>query len=165
MSEKVLVSYATMMGATASIAGAIGARLRAAGLEADVREIGAVQAVTPYDAVLFGSAIYEGRWRPEAVRFLRQHEAQLRSRPVWLFQSGPVGVDRYEAQPVPPDVAQLVELVHAPPVKTFAGDLQDDAVARHQELEGLAEDDRDWEEIRDWADEIAGKLHDTRQPT
>ncbi|MGW7681611.1 flavodoxin domain-containing protein [Kribbella sp. NPDC054772] len=165
MSEKVLVSYATSMGATASIAAAIGARLRASGVEVDVREVGAVQAVTPYDAVLLGSAIYEGQWRPEAVRFLRQHEVQLRSRPVWLFQSGPIGVDRQEEQPVPPDVAHLVQLVHAPPVKTFAGDLQDDAVARHPELEGLAEDARDWEEIREWADHIADALHDARQTT
>lgn len=74
MSKNVLVTYATKMGATASIAAAIGAELRTFGLSVDVHEIGAVQAVTPYDAIVLGSAIYQGRWLSEAVRFLRRHE-------------------------------------------------------------------------------------------
>ena len=74
MSKKVLVAYATKMGATATIAAAIGSELRAAGHQVDVHEIGAVLAVSEYDAVIVGSAIYKGRWRTEAVRFLRDHE-------------------------------------------------------------------------------------------
>ncbi|NUR98372.1 MAG: flavodoxin [Kribbellaceae bacterium] len=163
MSKTVLVTYATKMGATAGIAGALGVELRAAGLDVDVREIGAVQAVTPYDAIVFGSAIYQGRWLPEAVRFLRLHQRPLRSRRVWLFQSGPLGASRRQDQPVPPDVARLVREFQTPPVKTFAGDLQADAVVHHADLERLVGDSRDWLDVRTWADQIATALA-TPQP-
>ena len=64
MSKKVLVAYATKMGSTASIAAVIGSELRAAGHQVEVHEIVAVLAVSEYDAVIVGSAIYQRRWRP-----------------------------------------------------------------------------------------------------
>ncbi|MER7251365.1 flavodoxin domain-containing protein [Kribbella sp. NPDC000426] len=158
MTVKVLVAYATKMGSTASIAAAIGSELRDAGCDVDVHELGAVQAVTPYDAVVLGSAIYQRRWMPEAVRFLRRHERQLTARPVWLFHSGPLGAARDQDQPVPPDVARLARLVHAPAVKTLAGELQADAVTHHRDLERLVGDSRDWQKIRAWSRDIAAAL-------
>jgi menaquinone-dependent protoporphyrinogen oxidase len=166
MSKKVLVAYATKMGATATIAAAIGSELRAAGYQVDVHEIGAVLAVSEYDAVIVGSAIYKGRWRTEAVRFLRDHERQLRNRPVWLFHSGPIGPSKNQDQPVPPDVARLAGLIQAAPVKTFAGELQADAMtgrlSRQADLEQLIGDSRDWPEIRAWSREIATDLEAAR---
>jgi menaquinone-dependent protoporphyrinogen oxidase len=165
MSRKLLVTYATKMGATAGIAAAIGSELRAAGQQVDVQEIEAVMAVSEYDAVVLGSAIYEGRWRPEALRFLRRHERQLRTRPVWLFQSGPIGAAKDQDQPVPPDVAQLADLFRTPPVMTFAGELQADALtgrlAHDPELDSLVGDSRDWLAVRAWARDIATALQST----
>jgi menaquinone-dependent protoporphyrinogen oxidase len=162
MSRKVLVAYATKMGATAAIAAAIGSELRAAGCQVDVHEISAVNAVSEYDAVVLGSAIYAGRWRPEAVRFLRDHERQLRTRPVWLFHSGPIGASRNQDQPVPHDVARLADQLHAPTVQTFAGELQADAIsgrlARQGEFDSLVGDSRDWPKIQSWSQEIAAAL-------
>ncbi|WP_329000982.1 flavodoxin domain-containing protein [Kribbella sp. NBC_00709] len=162
MSKKVLVAYATKMGATATIAAVVGAELRTAGHQVDVREIGAAPAVSEYDAVVLGSAIYRGRWRPEAVRFLRDHERQLRNRQVWLFHSGPIGPSKNQNQPLPPDVARLAHLIHPNPPKTFAGDLQAEAVAgigaHREDLEHLIGDSRDWPEIHAWSDGIATAL-------
>ena len=169
MSRKVLVAYATKMGATASIAGAIGAELRKAGHQVDVHEITDVKAVSEYDAVIVGSAIYLRRWRPEAVAFLRRHQDQLRTRQVWLFHSGPVGPDKDEDQTMPRKVARLATQIGAAPAVTFAGRLDPDTakgfLARRLATGDLAVDSRDWERIADWAHDISTTLsltsHDT----
>lgn len=166
MSKKVLVAYATKMGSTGTMAAVIGSELRAAGHQVDVHEVGAVLAVSEYDAVIVGSAIYQGRWRPEAVRFLRDHERQLRNRRVWLFHSGPIGRSKSQDQPSPPDVARLARLIEAAPVKTFAGELQADAItarlSHRAELDHLIGDSRDWPRIRAWSREVATALQTAR---
>ena len=162
MSRKVLVTYATKMGATASIAAAIGAELRKAGHQVDVHEITDVKAVSEYDAVVLGSAVYLHRWRPEAVEFLRRHEDQLRTRRVWLFHSGPLGPDKDQPQTMPPNVARLADRIGAAPAMTFAGRLDPDSargfLARRLAKGQLAGDSRDWQRIADWANDISTTL-------
>ena len=41
--------------------------------------------------IVLGSAVYIGRWRKEAARFLKANEKILSHRLVWLFSSGPTG--------------------------------------------------------------------------
>lgn len=88
---KTLVAYASKYGATAEIAGRIGQVLREAGLEVDVLPVDRVGDVTPYGAVVLGSAVYIGGWRKSAATFLKSKERELSNRPVWLFSSGPTG--------------------------------------------------------------------------
>ncbi|TWD84598.1 menaquinone-dependent protoporphyrinogen oxidase [Kribbella amoyensis] len=162
MSENVLVTYATKMGATASIAAGVGAELRRAGHTVDVHEISDVKAASEYDVVILGSAIYEGRWRPEAVEFLQFHAKALRGRKVWLFHSGPVGPSSDQPEEVPPDVARLAAEIGVRTVKTFPGELQEDIIetraARRAGMEDLVGDARDWDAVRAWADEIESAL-------
>jgi menaquinone-dependent protoporphyrinogen oxidase len=162
MSKKVLVTYATLMGSTATIAGAIGTELRRSGHDVEVHEVSDVKAVSEFDAVVLGSAVYLERWRPEAVRFLRDHLPVLGRRPVWLFQSGPIGPGKDDPQAVPPDVARLAARIGARQVKTFAGNLQPDTAAgrfaRRAGVDTMVGDARDWAEIRGWTDDIATAL-------
>ena len=89
--EKILVTYATKYGATKEIAEKIGEELRQAGLQTDVVPVDRVRDLTAYKAVILGSAVYIGKWRKEAVEFLKKNVQALAERPVWLFSSGPTG--------------------------------------------------------------------------
>jgi len=93
----VLVSYASKHGATTEIAEALGRDLCARGVDAEVRSADEVDGVSRYDAVVLGSAIYMGKWLPDALRVAEQCDG----RQPWLFSSGPIA-----GAPVapPPDV-------------------------------------------------------------
>ena len=71
---KVLVTYATRLGATAGIAEKIGEVLTQVGLQADVLPVKEVRDLAPYQAVVLGSAVYSFKWRKEAVRFLNAND-------------------------------------------------------------------------------------------
>ena len=91
MDIQVLVAYATKYGETAEITEKIGQVLRQAGLRADVLPADRVGDLTPYKAVVLGSAVYAGQWRKEAATFLEANEKKLTEQSVWLFSSGPTG--------------------------------------------------------------------------
>jgi menaquinone-dependent protoporphyrinogen oxidase len=164
----VLVAYATRLGSTKAIAERIAGRLESHRLAVVVRPVDAVDALTPFDAVVVGSAVYAGRWLAEATEFVRDFEAALSARPTWLFSSGPVGRMAASVDPVRADeVLEITAAIGAKGHRIFAGALDrrtvdgselgfaDRFLARHFVAEG---DYRDWDEIEAWADEIASDL-------
>jgi menaquinone-dependent protoporphyrinogen oxidase len=112
----VLVTYASRHGATTEIAEALGRDLRSHGVDAEVRSADEVDGVEPYDAVVLGSAIYLGKWLPEATALAER----CAGRPVWLFSSGPLGDP---LQPAPPELESLVQRTRAREHRVFAGRL------------------------------------------
>jgi menaquinone-dependent protoporphyrinogen oxidase len=157
---RVLVAYASKMGATKEIADAIGDRLIERGCRADVRPAGTVDSIDDYDAVVLGSAVYATRWRPEAVRFVRRHGRHLSARAVWLFESGWVGT-RPRAVVATPGARRRARRIGAPPPAVFGGRL-DPALATGPLDRALAKslpgDARDWDDIRSWSDGVADAL-------
>lgn len=167
MSHQIVVAVASKYGHTHEIGERIAAVLRGAGLDAVVQDAASMHDLAGVQAVVLGSAIYLGRWRADAVDFLRIHERGLTGLPLWIFSSGPLG----EGEP-----EQLIDGWHLPDAVL---DLLDrigvvDSVLFHGALEpeqlNLAErwvmravgakegDFRDWDAIEAWARGIAAAL-------
>lgn len=156
---KVLVACASRHGSTSEIAAAIGGRLRAAGIDVDVLGVHEVDTAYPYDAYVLGSAVYMGSWLRDARRFVDEHLELLRTRPVWLFSSGPVGdsgVDTFDATELSADL-RAVDHRH------FDGKLDHEHLrlgerALVRAMRVPDGDYRDWAAIETWAAEVARTL-------
>jgi menaquinone-dependent protoporphyrinogen oxidase len=85
MSNKILVTYASQTGSTAGVAEAIGKTLAEEGASVDVQPMSKVKDLGPYQAVVAGSAIHGGEWLPEAMQFVRTHQADLKCKPFAAF--------------------------------------------------------------------------------
>lgn len=85
MINKILVTYASRSGSTAGVAQAIGKTLAECGAQVDVLSMAEVVDLTPYRAVVAGSAIQGQKWLPEAMRFIKKHQAVLAQRPFAAF--------------------------------------------------------------------------------
>ena len=115
---RVLVTWASKHGSTSEIAAAVARDLqasdagRASGLVASAVPVEQRPDPTGFDAVVLGSAVYVGRWREEARDYAAEHTTALRSRPVWLFSSGPIGEPPFPSDE-PYDAEPLSQLVAA----------------------------------------------------
>jgi menaquinone-dependent protoporphyrinogen oxidase len=85
MPNKILVAYASRGGTTAGVAEAIGKSLAESGADVEVRPMAEVSDLSPYGAVVAGSAIQGGQWLPEAMQFVRGHRAELARKPFAAF--------------------------------------------------------------------------------
>lgn len=85
MNDRILVTYASRTGSTAGVAEAIGRALAEGGAPVDVLPMQDVTDLSPYRAVVAGSAIQGGQWLPEAVQFVRTHQAALKQKPFAAF--------------------------------------------------------------------------------
>jgi menaquinone-dependent protoporphyrinogen IX oxidase len=115
-----------------------------------------------YDAVVLASAVYAGRWLEPARHYAAEHAAALRARPVWLLSSGPIG-----EPPFPPDEPHDAEpmrsLVGARAHRVFPGRLDKHLLgigerAMVTAMRAPVGDFRDWDALRDWAEEIAEEM-------
>ena len=166
MDDKVLVTYASRLGATAGVAEAIGKTLAEGGMVVDVLPMHAVKDVSPYRAVVAGSAVRGGQWLPEAMQFVRTHQAALSQKPfaaflVCMTLAMPKGDYREHVATWLEPVRLLVKPVSE---GLFAGALDISkvpsfgdrlkfrmSVAMGVWSEG---DHRDWESIRLWAESL-----------
>ena len=97
-----------------------------------------------------------------ASRFADRFAADLASREVWLFSSGPIG-DPAMPTEEPPAALTLVERLGAREHRSFAGRLDHSCIgfmerAVTRALKAPEGDFRNWEAIRAWGDEIAVAL-------
>ena len=164
---KVLVTAASMHGATAEIAQAIARTLSEQGLAVTVLPPGDVASVEEYDAVIIGSAVYVGHWLDAAKDLVNRCRDELVTRSVWLFSSGPVGDPAGKLARAmdtdPADVVSIRVATGALDHQMFAGKLDRKVLTRPQRVSllvfrGLEGDFRDWAAVQQWADGIAQQL-------
>jgi menaquinone-dependent protoporphyrinogen oxidase len=171
MNGKILVTYASRTGSTAGVAEKIGKALAESGAQVDVRPMTSVTDLSPYRAVVAGSAIQGGQWLPEARQFMLTHQAALARQPFAAFlvcmTLAMPGADKYREH-----VATWLEPVRAvvKPVSEglFAGALDiakipsvgDRLKFRLSVVFGVwAEGDhRDGNAIRAWAESLRPRL-------
>src|SRR5690242_10292326 len=120
---RILVTAASRRGATFEIAEAIAAGLLRRGFDTEARRPRAVLHLDGYDAVVLGSAVYNGRWCDAARDFAQRLAGPLAVRPTWLFSSGPLGRTHLTPDREPADVPEMLELTGAESHRVFAGKL------------------------------------------
>lgn len=85
MNNRILVTYASRTGSTAEIAEAVGNTLTQNGAQVDLRPLQDVKDLSPYSAVVVGSAIRKAQWLPEAMKFIQDHRTELARKRVATF--------------------------------------------------------------------------------
>ena len=129
-----------------------------------VKQIGDV---TPYKAVILGSAVYIGRWRKEAVKFLKKNEQQLTERDVWLFSSGPTGdgdpSELLDGWQFPGGQQDIADRIQPHDIVVFHGSVDIEKLnfierSMAKNVDVPVGDFRDWQAITEWATAVAETL-------
>ncbi len=123
---KILIAVASRHGSTRQIADSVARELGTAGHTVDVQTVEDSPIVEEYDAAVIGSAVYMGKWLPEAEQFVDRHQAQLAAMPVWLFSSGPLGAVDPQPKGQPAHLEQLIGRIGARGHRIFVGKLDKD---------------------------------------
>jgi menaquinone-dependent protoporphyrinogen oxidase len=163
---QVLIVHGSKLGATTGIAEMLAVAFADRGVTADVRPAESDPNPREYDAVIVGSALYAGHWRPDARHFVTHHKDELRRMPVWFFSSGPLDRSAEEKEIAPVhEVAQLAREVGARGHETFGGKLDPQearGIVAKLMARKLSGDWRDQQHIVTWADTIADQLESRR---
>jgi menaquinone-dependent protoporphyrinogen oxidase len=167
VSYKILIAYATKAGSTGEVAEAIGQELGQMGAEVDVRQAKDVKDVSPYKAVILGSAIRMGKLLSDATKFVKKNREALSRVPVAYFvvcltMKDDTEENRRTVEGYLDPVREMVEPVD---IGLFAGALEFDklgflwgAMMRRAGDELPEGDYRDWEAISSWARQAYDRL-------
>lgn len=159
---RILMVTASRHGSTDEIGQEIAASLAAAGFVVTVSEPGDVSAVTGYDAVVLGSAVYYGRWMAAMGEFVERLADQLRHARLWLYWSGPVARQRpHRGGAGSPEA--YVRRLEPRGWREFGGKVDARTLGRGEKSilsmsGGGPGDFRDFDEVREFAQEIVADL-------
>ena len=169
--NRILIIYSSRCGSTGGIADAIGQVLCAPGVMVDVRYLKNVKDLTPYQAVIVGSAIRMGKWLPEAVEFVKTHQDVLCRVPVAYFTAcitmkDDTAENRSKVSAYLDPVRKQISQIKPVDIGLFAGAVNfsklsfvDSTMLR---MKGVPEGDfRNWETIRTWAASVRPMLLNT----
>lgn len=158
---KVLVAVGSKYGSTRGIAKAIAEEIKSIGFEVDLEDACDVRTVSPYDAVIVGSAVYGGLWRRDASELVRGNLDELRARDVWMFSAGIRAIK--EPLYLTREADELAAMVESKDHVTFTGALDYDCLnvgerAVIHAINPPLGDHRDLGLVRQWAHGIGVEL-------
>ena len=169
MNKTIIVTYASKHGATAEISKKIGEILTQAGFQTALADAKTVGDLSPYWAIVLGSAVYYGKWRQEAVKLLKANEQVLSTKPTWLFSSGPTGdgkpLELLNGWRFPPGQQEIADRIQPHDIALFHGALDPDKLNYFEKwilknVKSPVGDYRDWDTITSWANSIAETLQE-----
>ena len=165
MENKILIAYASKTGSTAEVADRIGETLSQSGLTVEVHPVNKVKDLSPYSAVVLGSAIRAGSLLSEMTKFMEANQAALRKRPTAVFiccmtleTDTPENREAVDAYLEP-----VRALIQPAATATFAGamDYKKLSFAMRMIVKALKSpegDFRNWPEITAWAGNLPEAL-------
>ena len=185
---KTLIAYGTRYGATASTAEEISRVLQEHGHDVDVFDVkrSKIKSISEYELVIIGSGMRIFRWVGEAEKFIKKFQSGLRQKKTAIFvSSGAQALHKYDGDTEAMDSAWTKYLVEKaekysiqPIMMTIFGGVWDYnqmgfpfkktmipfqeklREAGIKETEPGVYDTRDWDEIRNWANELAKKTNE-----
>lgn len=172
MKKRILITYGSRCGSTGGVAEAIGQVLSKAGTGVDVCPVKDVNDLTPYQAVIAGSAIRMGKWLPEAVAFVKTHQNTLSRLPVAYFavcltMRDDTVENRRKSLGFLDPVCKQFPQVKPVDIGLFAGAVDykklSFAYSLILKVKGAPEGDfRNWDAIRTWAAGVSPMLDSSR---
>lgn len=163
MNGKILVVYASRAGSTREIAEKIAGVLQEQNQEIEVRAVREVKDLSPYSAIVLGSAARMSRLYTEAVGFVKKHRSALQKMPVALFLSCTTMNESTETnrETVLGYLKPITTQISPVSVGLFGGKFDPAAFGglMGKMMKNVkAEDCRDWEAIRSWASSLPAAL-------
>jgi menaquinone-dependent protoporphyrinogen oxidase len=157
MDNRILIAYATFASSTKEVAVDMGKTLGGRGFSVDVIPVLENPKVSDYQFVLIGSAVYQSRWRSEAIEFVKTNQIALNQVSVAFFSVCLSGLADDEAKrsiiygTVRPIVKPVAEVLFAGRVNRRGVSLfLPDRLARFFPTI----DFRDWSKMRSWAQSV-----------
>jgi menaquinone-dependent protoporphyrinogen oxidase len=171
MNNKILLAYASRTGFTGGVAEAIKKVLEENGMQVDLCLMKNVVDVSPYQAVVAGSAIQDRQWLPEAMEFMHTHQKALSKKPFAAFMVcmtlAMPNAEKYR-QGIKEWLEPVRELVKPVSEGFFAGGLEIDKIPtlsarikfRISVMVGVWKegDHRDWKAIQKWSADLKNLL-------
>ena len=167
----ILVVYASQGGSTAGIAKEIGKVLADQGARVDVLPVKEVKDLSPYTAVVTGSAIQGAKLLPESLDFIKTNQAELSKKPFAAFLVC-ITLSMKGSEKQLENVKKWLD-----PVRVLVKPLNEGFFGGHINFKELPKnfamlmfrlvtflgifpkgDKRDWEAVRAWAKETYGLL-------
>ena len=163
MSKKILVAYGTAAGSTGEVAEAIAEEMKQLGAQVEVKPVEEIRSVDNFDAIVVGTAVRAFRILPKTKRFLKRQRKAFQKVPVAYFlvcltMSDPTPENIQKATSFAKPMIKLKEPVS---LGLFGGCMDHEKLSGFfaKSMKGIPEQDhRDWEKIRNWAQDVYGKF-------